>query len=206
MGNSEVILLASFKSRNRKVKIHMEGYGVCQWLHFFSARVGFMKVRLATCIMTLAAASVLFAQPKPVALVKVYVGSDGLANVVDGKGKDVAIPKEKTQVAISAPKLAPDKQSAGWLILRENCCTSYPIPTSVAIHTAKKTRLLGDGLMVYDWCFVGEGSQVARSTGTVHGMTSRHLSLYDSRSGMLLEVWNEEMGEALPTWAKDLSQ
>lgn len=165
-----------------------------------------MRVKLATCMMTLATASVLIAQPKPTTLTKVYVGSDGLAHVVDGQGKDVAIKKEKTQVAVSTPKLAPDKQSAGWLILQENCCTSYPIPISVAIYTAKKTRLLGDGLMVYDWCFVGEGSQVALSTGTVHGMTSRHLSLYDSRSGMLLEVWNEEMGGALPTWAKDLSQ
>jgi hypothetical protein len=72
----------------------------------------------------------------------------------------------------------------------------------VAIHTAKKTRLLGDGLMVYDWCFVGEGLQVALSTGTVHGMTSRHLLLYDSRSALLLEEWNEEMGEALPTWQR----
>jgi hypothetical protein len=185
---------------------HWSEYCVNQELQFLYARLGFMKVRLATCVMVLAAASVLFAQPKPVALVKVYVGSDGLAHVVDGKGKDAAIPKEKTQVAVSAPKLAPDKQTAGWLILQENCCTSYPIPTSVAIYTAKKTRLLGDGLMVYDWCFVGEGLQVALSTGTVHGMTSRHLLLYDSRSALLLEEWNEEMGEALPTWATDLSR
>jgi hypothetical protein len=152
------------------------------------------------------AASALFAQPKPVTLVKVYVGSDGLAHVVDGKGKDVAIPKEKTQVAVSAPELAPDKQTAGWLIEQENCCTSYTIPTGVAIYRAKKTRLLGDGLMVYDWCFVGEGSQVALSTGTVRGMTSRHLLLYDSRSGLLLQEWSEELGEVLPTWAKDLGQ
>jgi hypothetical protein len=129
-----------------------------------------------------------------------------LAHVVDDKGKDMTIPKEKNQVAVSAPKLAPDKQTAGWLIEQENCCTSYAIPTAVAIYTAKKTSLLGDGLMVYDWCFVGEGSQVALSTGTVHGMTSRHLLLFDSRSAMLLEEWNEEMGEALPTWAKGLSQ
>jgi len=122
-----------------------------------------MKVRLTTCMMTLAAASVLFAQPKPTALVKIYVGPDGLAHVVDGQGKDVAIQKEKTQVAVSAPKLTPDKQSAGWLILQDNCCTSYPIPTSLAIYTAKKTRLVGNGLMVYDWCFVGEGSYVALS-------------------------------------------
>jgi hypothetical protein len=165
-----------------------------------------MKARLATGVITLAAASVLFAQSKPTALVKVYVGSDGLAHVVDGKGKDVAVPKEKTQVAVSAPKLAPDKQTAGWLIEQENCCTSYTIPTGLAIYTAKKKRLLGDGLMVYDWCFVGQGSQVALSTGTVHGMTSRHLLLYDSRRGQLLQEWSGELDDAPPTWAKLLAQ
>jgi hypothetical protein len=79
--------------------------------------------------------------------------------------------KEKNQVAVSAPKLAADKQTAGWLIEQENCCTSYSIPTGLAIYQAGRKRLLSDGLMIYDWSFVGEGSQVAVSTGAVHGMT-----------------------------------
>jgi hypothetical protein len=74
----------------------------------------------------------------------------------------------KMQVAVSAPKLAADKQTAGWLIEQENCRTSYSIPTGLAIYQASRKRLLGDGLMIYDWSFVGEGSQIAVSTGTVH--------------------------------------
>ena len=71
---------------------------------------------------------------------------------------------------------------------------------------AGKKRLLGDGLMIYDWCFVGEGAQVALSTGTVHGMTSRHLALYDVRSGRLLQEWNGDPDATSPIWAKDLKQ
>jgi hypothetical protein len=164
-----------------------------------------MKVRLVICVTTLAVVSVFPAQSKPTTLVKVYVSTDGLAHVVDGKGKDRAVPKEKNQVAVSAPKLAADKQTAGWLIEQENCCTSYTIPTVLAIYRASKKRLIGDGLMIYDWCFVGEGSQVALSTGTVHGMTLRHLLLYDSRNGQMLQEWSGDLDKSPPTWAKNLA-
>jgi hypothetical protein len=165
-----------------------------------------MKATSVICATTLAVVSVLPAHSKPTTLVKVYVGSDGLAHVIDSKRKDRAIPKEKNQVAVSAPKLAADKQTAGWLIEQENCCTSYSIPTGLAIYQAGRKRLLGDGLMIYDWSFVGEGSQVALSTGTVHGMISQHLLLYDSRNGQMLQEWSGDLDKAAPTWAKDLAQ
>ena len=165
-----------------------------------------MKMTFAIYAITLAMGSVLFAQSKPTPLAKIYVGPEGLAHVVDDTGKDTAIHKEKNQAAVSAPKLSDDRQTAGWLIEQENCCTSYTIPTSLAIYRAGKKRLLGDGLMIYDWCFVGEGAQVALSTGTVHGMTSRHLALYDVRSGRLLQEWNGDPDATPPIWAKDLKQ
>ena len=165
-----------------------------------------MKPTFVIYAITLAMGSVLFAQSKPTTLAKIYVGSEGLAHVVDDNGKDTAIHKEKNQAAVSAPKLSADRLAAGWLIEQENCCTSYTIPTSLAIYRAGKKRLLGDGLMIYDWCFVGEGAQVALSTGTVHGMTSRHLILYDIRSGRLLQEWSGDPGVTSPIWAKDLKQ
>jgi hypothetical protein len=165
-----------------------------------------MKPMFVIYAITLAMGSVLFAQSKPTTLAKIYVGSEGLAHVVDDKGKDTAIHKEKNQAAVSAPKLSADRLAAGWLIEQENCCTSYTIPTSLAIYRAGKKRLFGDGLMIYDWCFVGEGAQVALSSGTVHGMTSRHLTLYDIRSGRLLQEWSGDPGAASPIWAKDLKQ
>jgi hypothetical protein len=164
-----------------------------------------MKARLVTCAM-LVLVSALPVQSKPTTLVKVYVGSDGLAHVVDSKIGDRAIPKEANQVAVSAPRLAVDKRTAGWLTEQDNCCTSYTIPTGLIIYRAEKKRFLGDGLMIYDWCFVGEGSQVALSTGTVHGMTSRHLLLYGTRNGKLLREWWGDPGKTPPEWAKGLTQ
>jgi hypothetical protein len=79
------------------------------------------------------------------------------------------------------------------MIEQENCCTSCTIPTSLAIYRAGKKHLLGDGPMIYDWCFVGEGTQVALSTATVHGMTSRHFALYDTRSRRLLQKWERNI-------------
>ena len=100
-----------------------------------------MKTTFAIYAITLAMGSVLFAQSKPTPLAKIYVGPEGLAHVVDDTGKDTAIHKEKNQVAVSAPKLSDDRQTAGWLIEQENCCTSYTIPTSLAIYRAGKKRL-----------------------------------------------------------------
>lgn len=98
------------------------------------------------------------------------------------------------------------KQTAGWLIEQENCCTSYTIPTGLAIYKAGKLRRLGDGLMIYGWCFVDEGSHVALSTGTVHGMTSKHVELYEASTGRLVQEWNGDPATTPPDWAKDLSQ
>jgi hypothetical protein len=119
---------------------------------------------------------------------------------------DRTIPKENDQVAVSAPKLAADNMTTGWLVEQDNCCTSYTIPTRLIIYKAGKKRVVGDGLMIYDWCFVGDGSQVALPTGTVHRMTSRHLLLYDSRNGKLLLEWSGEPDKTPPAWAKDLTQ
>jgi hypothetical protein len=165
-----------------------------------------MKALASICVAFLVLAAVPLAQSAPKTLQKVYIGSDGLAHVVDADGKDLTLPKEKDQVEISEPKLSPDKQTAGWLVHQDNCCTSYRIPTRLAIYRAGKERILGDGLMIYDWCFVAGGVRIAMSTGTVHGMESRHLLLYDTRSGRQLEEWNGKFEETSPSRAKDPKQ
>jgi hypothetical protein len=164
-----------------------------------------MKTKLfvsATLLLT----SFLSAQTKPVGLSRVYVGKDNLAHLVDTNGKDVAVPKEEDQVDVSEPKLADDRQTAGWLIHQDNCCTSYSIPTGLLIYRAGKKLNLGDGLMIYDWCFVDGGAKVAMSTGTVHGMQTRHLLLYDARSGRQLEEWSGDPDKTPPPWATNLKQ
>jgi hypothetical protein len=164
-----------------------------------------MKTRLLVSAALLLT-SLLSAQTQPVAFSKVYVGKDNLAHLVDTNGKDVAMPKELDQVDVSQPKLADDKQTAGWLIHQDNCCTSYSIPTGLLIYRVGKKLHLGDGLMIYDWCFVEGGAKVAMSTGTVHGMETRHLLLYDARSGRQLEEWSGDLDKTPPPWATDLKQ
>jgi hypothetical protein len=163
-----------------------------------------MLTKLVFPVAVLAAASVVLAQA-PVTYTKVYVGKDQLAHVVDSSGKDVAVPKEKEQVDVSEPKLSPDKRTAGWLVHQDNCCTSYSIPTGLAVYRDGKVRqLLGDGLMIYDWCFVGQGEQIAMATGTVHGQTDQHLLLYETSTGKQLKEWNGPEDATPPEWAKGL--
>jgi len=160
-------------------------------------------MKLLFIVAAIALSSSLFAQ-SATTLDKVYIGKSHLIHLVGSSGKDTTMPKEKGQVDVSAPKLSTDKQTAGWLIHEDNCCTSYSIPTRLLIFRADKKLRLGDGLMIYDWCFVDGSARVAVSTGTVHGMVDRHLLLYDASSGQQLQEWNGKDDEAPPPWAKDL--
>jgi hypothetical protein len=100
-----------------------------------------MKTAFVTYAVTFVMATALFVQSRSVTLANVYAGGDGLAHVVDATGKDTTFKKEKNQVTVSRPKLSPDKQTTGWQIDQDNCCTSYPIPTRLAIYRAG-TKLL----------------------------------------------------------------
>ena len=141
----------------------------------------------------------------PSQLVRAYIGSDGGAHVVDGAGRDVALPKQPGQVAASDPRLSPDRRFAGWLIEEANCCTSYPIPLRLALYWSGRVTIISDGLMIYDWTFVA-GRRVAISTGTVHGATARHLALFDARTGRRLGEWTGPSTSAAPAWAATLRQ
>jgi hypothetical protein len=60
--------------------------------------------------------------------------------------------------------------------------------------------------MIFDWRFVEGAKKIALSSGTVHGMTFRSLSLYDARTGRRLDQWEGSFEEAPPLWARGLSQ
>lgn len=165
-----------------------------------------MKFAIRIAVTVLAAALTISAQTDPRTFEKIYVGTDGLAHLVDVSGKDTAMPKEKDQVEVSEPRLSTDRRTAAWLVHQDNCCTSYTIPTRLAVYHGGKKRILGDGLMIYDWCFVADDSQIAMSTGTVHFTDSRHLLLFDIRSGHRLQEWTGAPDQTPPSWAKDLQQ
>jgi hypothetical protein len=145
------------------------------------------------------------AESKDQSIARVYVGeTDRQVHLVRRGGKEITIPKERDQVSASSPRIAEDEQTAGWLIDYENCCTSYPIPLTLVIYRAGRIVRLRPGLMISAWRFLERGKKVAVSSGTVHGMTFQHLSLYDSRTGHLLKEWDGDFDEAAPDWAKGL--
>src|SRR5207247_1911945 len=100
---------------------------------------------------------------------RVEVAEDGTLHVIDSGGKDMTFKKSKEVVAYSSPRVAEDRQTAGWLNERENCCTSYSIPISLTIYRSGRVlRYIEPGLMVYDWQFYNRGKQVVIEHGTVH--------------------------------------
>jgi hypothetical protein len=106
-------------------------------------------------------------------------------------------------VRCERPIVAEDKQTVGWLIDYENCCTSYPIPlTLVIFRSGEIIQRVKPGLMIFDWCFLDEGRKIALSSGTVHGMTYCHLNLYNARTGRLLKSWDGGFDHVAPAWAR----
>jgi hypothetical protein len=139
-------------------------------------------------------------------VVKVYIGSTGARHIVHGDGKDVKGPKEKDEVDSTAPVIADDKQSAGWLVNYQNCCTSYPTPLMLVIYRPASPLLrLGDGMMICAWHFVDGGKQVAFYTNTVHGDLAPHYELHDIRTGRLVDKLDGSLNEKSPRWTDGLS-
>ena len=115
-------------------------------------------------------------------------------------------------VGFSDVHLAADRQTLGWTIDVENCCTSYPIPLRVVIFRhGKVLRTFEQGQMVWSWMFFLGGKRLAAVFGPTHGPEVGDYRLYDVRSGKLLsEVFGDEGTQSLkpnaPEWAKLLEE
>lgn len=90
-------------------------------------------------------------------------------------------------VGFADVQLAEDRQTLGWTINVENCCTSYSIPLSVVVFRDKKVlHTISPGLMIWSWKFVDGGKKVEVVSGTVHGSDVGDDQVYDVQSGKLL--------------------
>ncbi len=113
-------------------------------------------------------------------------------------------------VAFTGVQLAQDRQTLGWTVNVENCCTSYSIAMSVVVFRNRKIlHTFTQGQMVWKWMFLDGGSQVAIMFGPVHGTAAGDYQLYNVGNGKLLsEVWGDEELQSLkadaPEWAKRL--
>lgn len=104
-------------------------------------------------------------------------------------------------------QLAPDRQTLGWEVDVENCCTSYPVPLRVVVFRhGKVLRSFAPGQMVWEWMFLLDGKRLAIVTGPTHGPEVGHYCLYNVQTGKLIaEVFGDESTQSLksdaPAWA-----
>jgi len=111
-------------------------------------------------------------------------------------------------VGFSEVQLAEDRQTLGWTVDVENCCTSYPIPLRLAVFRHDHVlHIFQHGLMIWDWMFVQGGKQVAIVFGTVRGTEVSDYRLYDVETGKLIseasgDVETQSLPAEAPEWAK----
>ena len=133
------------------------------------------------------------------AVSRAYVGTDGKAHVVYANGAVKTVPPEQHQVGCDNVTVAGDKRTVAWSVLVENCCTSYPVPTTVVVYRDGKKIVISPGQMIWRWHFTGRGEGVAILSGPVHGSAAA-ATLYQARTGKALASWKGT--GAAPEWAK----
>jgi hypothetical protein len=175
-----------------------------------------MGTRQNTMLAICAALSLAFAWPCAASdrYVRASVDEAGHLRILTSDGRTITIPKEGEQVGFEQIAISPDGASVGWVGLRENCCTSYPIPTRLVIYTAGKSRTFkGIDLPVFRWAFKAGGRQVAFHQDTVHGGYGEHYEWLEIASGRLIAAYSPRRGpdnhplpnQVVPRWVKELN-
>jgi hypothetical protein len=138
----------------------------------------------------------------------VRIGSDKRVHITYSDSKEFIAPEEKGQVDVTSLKIADDKVTAGWLVLeRPDCCVNYPIALTVITYRNRRImkHIRGEPL-IWDWCFIGTGDQVAISIGPQHGENGLHFELRDARSGRLSAQSDVHSNGKQPPWTSGLKQ
>jgi hypothetical protein len=138
---------------------------------------------------------------------RVYADDNGTVHVALVGGKPATIRKHKDQVGSGDIKIAPDHRTAGWTELYPNCCTSYPIPLTIAIYRdGRVRRRFQPGMMIYRWQFWEDGRQVAFCSGTVHSDQGVRCELHDVESGREIANFGGLPDDHSPDWARGMQR
>jgi hypothetical protein len=97
-------------------------------------------------------------------------GDDHKAHLIFTSGKTKTINPELQQVGCADILVTSDGRTAFWSALVENCCTSYPIATTVVVYTDRHKTVIAPGQMIWRWSFVDIGTKIAVLSGPVHGV------------------------------------
>jgi hypothetical protein len=145
--------------------------------------------------------------------VRTSVDNDGQLRILTADGRTIVPKKAPEQVGFAEPQISPDGGTVGWLAEYPNCCTSYPIPLKLVIHTNGKTRAFtGSGLPIWRWAFQAGGRHFAFRQETVHGGLGVNYELHDVITGRLLAEFSPAVGpdnqvlstQNAPKWVTDL--
>lgn len=128
----------------------------------------------------------------------------------------VSAPSLPDQVEFGSPQISPDQSHVGWLALEANCCTSYAVPmTLVVMDEHHHTReFVGNGLPIFDWCFLPDSKSVAYMQTVLHGTNFKHFEHRSLDDGRLLAVYDypDDLSENAtarrnaPAWVKCVPQ
>jgi len=145
--------------------------------------------------------------------VSATVDQAGELRIVAADGRIETIRKEAEQVGFEQIEISPAGDAVGWVGMQMNCCTSYDIPSHLAVRAAGQTRRhRGNGLPVWTWAFSASGKEVAFHQETVHGSLRVHYELRDVASGRLVAEFTPEVDidnrqipdQVVPEWVKAL--
>jgi hypothetical protein len=169
----------------------------------------FMRV-LTTVLVALMSVLPVFAGDT---YVRATVGEDGQLRILTAGGQTIAPKKDVEQVGFGKPQISPDGVAVGWLAEYRQCCTSYPIPLKLMIHSNGSVRTFtGRGLPIMRWGFQAGGAQVAFEQEIVPGGMGVHYELHDVATGRLLAQYDPVVGpdnralprQKVPTWVVEL--
>jgi hypothetical protein len=135
--------------------------------------------------------------------------SDGAIRIVFHDGTSVRVAPEAAEdgsqetAVYSEPRIADDRRTVGWMVEYPNCCTSYPVPLVLVVYRDGKPLLrLRDGLMMYDWYFLGGGGEVVFHADTVHFNRAPHAVRVETATGRILERFDGTVDERSPAWTR----
>lgn len=130
-------------------------------------------------------------------------GDDGAVHLAFTDGTSRNIAKDADQAGCEDVQISADHHAAGWRVLEENCCTSYPVATGVKVLRDGMTRLFQVDQSLWAWRFAQQDTAVAILSGPTHGNAGAAV-LFRLNDGTQIARWTGR-GKA-PAWAADWAE
>ncbi|KQV42948.1 MULTISPECIES: hypothetical protein [unclassified Duganella] len=131
-------------------------------------------------------------------LAKAYADKSNNVHVVTASGKDIKLTTDRRADDV---RLAPDGESATWLVLSYFAADGRKWPTELHVYHAGRTRSSKCGLIIREYWFWKDGSHVATDCGGLH--FSGIETLYELRTMKEVDSFDqaEVPVEKRPEWS-----